>query len=70
MDSKVTFEGSGPFDFPDAQVSLAHPGDQTVLLSFRVEIQPGRTEMVRISVPSSQAPDLADQIVKAAVQSY
>ena len=70
MDSKVTFEGSGPFDLPIALVSKAFPGDRTVLLNFRVEIEPGRAEMVRIEVPSDDASDLADQISKAAVQSY
>jgi hypothetical protein len=66
MESKITFSGLGPYDLPASHSSRASPLNETVVLHFRVLIDPTREEVVRIAIPNNQALDLAGQIAKAA----
>ncbi len=59
------FSGPGPFEFPLAQSARADCGDDCVVLSFRVLVDGGRTEVVRIPISSEHALGLAAQIARS-----
>ena len=65
MSSEIQFRGTGPFDLPVAQSSMATEGTNAVTLSFRLLAQPNHLAMVRIAIPNSQALELAAAIAQA-----
>lgn len=66
MESRVVFEGHGPFDLPVAQqVHAEAQGSNSVSLSFRLLVDPSRLEVVRIAVLNNQALELLDQLQAA-----
>ncbi len=67
-ESRLIFEGPGPFDLPTAQGSYAESQGDAVTIGFRVQTDPSRAATVRIAVLNNQALQLAHQIANAAAK--
>ena len=65
MTSTIQFQGPGPFDLPVAQRATAAAETDTVTLMFRIAIDGGRQETVRIAILNNQVLELMGQIARA-----
>ncbi len=67
-ESRLIFEGPGPFDLPASQESYAESQGDAVTVGFRVLVDPNQVAAVRIAVLNNQALQLAHQIANAAAK--
>ena len=65
VDFSVPLRGSGPFNLPIVQSAKAYPGNDAVLLVFRVLAEPDRMVTVQIEIPNGQALKFAATIAHA-----
>ena len=66
---RITFEGLGPYDLPDATHADAQKDGDGFMLSFRVWKSENEWTLVRIHVGSGETDKLVHQIADARVRS-